>query len=163
MNKITKKSAFGVIGVAAAGLLALGAAAPAMASTTSHHDSGSSYSSASWTKSYTHLVGDISNETPVVVAPQLGVGDVLGGGILNGGVANGDIADGNAVASGNDVSAPVATGNTIPVALGNDTSVANGSGNGNSVGTSVSHLVNVDGIVGGILDSVDLNAILQGR
>lgn len=56
---------------------------------------------------------------------------------------------------GNDVTAPIASGN--------DTSVANGNGDGNSVGTSVSDLVDVDGMVDGILDSVDLNTILQGR
>ena len=157
MNKITKKTAFGVVGATAAGLLAIGAAAPAMASTGSDSawdSTTSTYSSSTWMKSYTHLVGDItgslgdvsgsvgdvSNESPVVVAPQVGVGD---------------IASGDAVASGNDVTAPIASGN--------DTSTGNDNGNGSSVGTSVSDLGNIDGTVDGILRSVDLNTILQGR
>jgi hypothetical protein len=105
MNIITKKSAFGIIGIAAAGVLAVGIASPAMASTSHDHGKGdtSSYSSTSWNKSYTHVVGDVSNDVPLVIAPQVGVGDVLSGGVLNGGVGNGnELANGNAVASGND-------------------------------------------------------------
>ena len=155
MNKITKKTVFGTIGVAAAGLLALGAAAPAMASTGSDSTwdtTTSSYSSTSWMKNDAHLltdltgsIGDVSNDSPIVIAPEVGVGDILGG----------DIASGNAVASGNDVTAPVASGNDTPIASGNDTSVGNDAslGNGNSVGTEARDLGNIDGTVDGMVDA----------
>lgn len=71
------------------------------------------------------------------------------------------------MASGNQVTAPVtapvASGNDTAVGSGNDTAVGNGSGNGNSVGTSVSDLVDVNGLVDGVLNSIHLDAILQGR
>lgn len=158
-----KKTILASTGAAAAAVLIVGAfGAPAMADTTSSHDSTSS-----WTQTTTDLtstiegiVGDISNSSPVVVAPS--VGDI--------GV--GDIGSGNAVASGNDVTAPIASGNETAVGSGNDTAVGNNSGNGNSVGgdtsigSEVGDLVDnvtdldVDGMVDNILDDVDLNSIL---
>ena len=79
-------------------------------------------------------VGNVSNESPVVVAPRVG-----------------DVLSGNAVASGNDVAAPVASGNSVsapvsapvtaPVASGNDTSVAIGSANGNSASVDLGSIL----------------------
>ena len=187
MKSMTKKTAFGIAGVAAAAL-AVGAAAPAMAST--GHDGGdsSSYSSSSHSTSTraTDILGStrafdakdistwapVTTSVPLVLAPQVGVGDV---------------ASGNALASGNDVTAPVASGNDSALLSGNDTSALNGSGNGNSLGnvagntvspstgttvapstgTSVGDVANVNGMVDGILssvnDNVDLGAILGTR
>ncbi|WP_394771408.1 hypothetical protein [Lacisediminihabitans sp.] len=185
MNNTTKKTAFGIAGVAAAALLTIGMATPAMASSNDSH-------TANGTATQTRLLGDVtgalggtdvdgngiglsnflrganlggsaSNSSPVVLAPQVGVGDVASGGVLNG----------SAVASDNDVAAPIASGNTTPVASGNDVPVANGSGNttvspdvtgndvtGNSATSSVSDLADVDSILRGVGSSVDLNSIL---
>jgi len=150
MNNITKKTAFGVTGVAAATLMVAGFATPAMADdTTSSYD----YSSTSTSTNLADLfrVGDVSNESPVVLAPSVDAGDVLSG---------------NALLSGNDVSAPVASGNDTAVSdIGNISDVGNVSdiGNGTSVsggdiGTQVDDLVdggnigtNVDNLVGDIL------------
>jgi hypothetical protein len=129
MNTFTKKTVFGVAGIAAAAALAIGAAGPAMASTS--HDSTSSESSNSQSSRTTSslwsatslssfndaldniandaTVGNVSNESPVVVAPRVG-----------------DVLSGDAVASGNSVSAPISVPVTAPVASGNDASVANG-------------------------------------
>ena len=180
MNKITKKTAFATTGLAAAALLTVGFAGPAMADTSSD-SSTSSFTSLSdkdtrgeLSSKISHLIstGSLSNESPVVVAPEVGVGDVLGGGILTG-----DLLSGNAVASGNDVTAPVtapiASGNevTAPVASGNDTAVGNNSGNGTSVGeigdvTSevgdlVDNVTDVDGMVDGIIGDIDLQGVLD--
>jgi len=141
MNKITKKTAFGLTGAAAATLMVAGFAAPAMADdTTSSWD----YSTTSTSTSLADLfrVGDVSNDSPVVLAPSVGTGDVLSG---------------NALASGNDVSAPVGSGNDTAVSdigdIGNGTSVSGG-----DIGTQVDDLVdggdigaNVDNLVGDIL------------
>ena len=150
MNKITKKTAFGLTGAAAATLMVAGFAAPAMADdTTSSWD----YSTTSTSTSLADLfrVGDVSNDSPVVLAPSVGTGDVLSG---------------NALLSGNDVSAPVASGNDTAVSdIGNVSDVGQVSdiGNGTSVsggdiGTQVDDLVdggdigaNVDNLVGDIL------------
>ena len=140
MNKITKKTAFGLTGAAAATLMVAGFAAPAMAD-----DSTSSwdYSTTSTSTSLADLfrVGDVSH-SPVVLAPSVGTGDLLSG---------------NALASGNDVTAPVASGNDTAVSdigdIGNGTSVSGG-----DIGTQVDDLVdggnigtNVDNLVGDIL------------
>ena len=156
MNNITKKTAFGVTGVAAATLMVAGFATPAMADdTTSSYD----YSSTSTSTNLADLfrVGDVSNESPVVLAPSVDAGDVLSG---------------NALLSGNDVSAPVASGNDTAVSdIGNISDVGNVSdiGNGTSVsggdiGTQVDDLVdggsigtNVDNLVGDILGDLGLN------
>ncbi len=138
MNKITKKTAFGLTGAAAATLMVAGFAAPAMADdTTSSWD----YSSTSTSTNLADLfrTGDVSNDSPVVLAPSVDAGDVLSG---------------NALLSGNDVSAPVASGNETNVSdIGNGTSVSGG-----DIGTQVDDLVdggnigtNVDNLVGDIL------------
>ena len=150
MNNITKKTAFGVTGVAAATLMVAGFATPAMADdTTSSYD----YSSTSTSTNLADLfrVGDVSNESPVVLAPSVDAGDVLSG---------------NALLSGNDVSAPVASGNDTTVSdignisdVGNVSDIGNGTSvNGGDIGTQVDDLVdggnigtNVDNLVGDIL------------
>lgn len=168
---MNKKIVFGTIAGAGA-LVVAGIAAPAMADDTR----------------VTNSPSETSLDTPVVVAPEIGTGDILGGGVLGGGLLNGSaVASGNEV-SGNDVSAPVLSGNDTPVLSGNDTSVeapiGNGSGNGNSVGaevsdivdntldtsvsdlvdgtldSSVSDLVDVDGMIDDITGAVDLDSIL---
>ena len=150
MNNITKKTAFGVTGVAAATLMVAGFATPAMADdTTSSYD----YSSTSTSTNLADLfrVGDVSNESPVVLAPSVDAGDVLSG---------------NALLSGNDVSAPVASGNDTAVSdignvsdVGNVSDISNGTSvSGGDIGTQVDDLVdggnigtNVDNLVGDIL------------
>jgi hypothetical protein len=177
MNNTTKKTAFGIAGVAAAALLTMGMAAPAMASSTDSH-------TANGTATQTRLLGDVtgalggtdvdgngidlsnflrggilggsaSNSSPVVLAPQVGVGDVASGGVLNG----------SAVASGNDVAAPVASGNDVPVANGSGNTTVSPEATGNDVTGpdvtgSVSDLADVDSILEGVGSSVDLDSIL---
>lgn len=164
---ISKKTAFGATAAAAA-LVVVGAAAPAMAS---DHGDWSSYSKSSTRTSTSH------EATNTVVAPDV---DILGGGVLNG-----DILNGNDVGSGNEVNAPVLSGNDTAVGSGDDTAIGNVSGNsvdGNSVGnlsdvgnvssdvsdlvdnatsTSVSDLVNVDDILGDIGGWVNLDGMFQ--
>ena len=144
MNNITKKTAFGITGVAAATLLVGGFAAPAMADdVTSSND----YSSTSTSTNLADLfrTGDFSNESPVVLAPSVDAGDVLSG---------------NALLSGNDVSAPVASGNDTAISdIGNVSDIGNGTSvSGGDIGTQVDDLVdggnigtNVDNLVGDIL------------
>ena len=144
MNNITKKTAFGVTGVAAATLLVAGFATPAMADdTTSSWD----YSTTSTSTNLADLfrTGDVSNESPVVLAPSVDAGDVLSG---------------NALLSGNDVSAPVASGNDTAISdIGNVSDIGNGTSvSGGDIGTQVDDLVdggnigtNVDNLVGDIL------------
>jgi hypothetical protein len=150
MDKITKTTAFGVTGAAAAALMVAGFAAPAMAD-----DVSSDYTSSTTTTatdlSDLFAIGDVSNDAPVLLAPSVSVGDV----------ANvSDIGNG-ALLSGNDVTAPVASGNETSVdpSIGNGASVGNGTSvSGGDIGTSVDDLVdggeigtNVDNLVGGIL------------
>ena len=91
-------------------------------------------------------VSDISNDVPLVLAPSVSTGDVL---------------------SGNDVAAPIASGNDTSVSdignavvndIGGDTSLEGGDITGGDIGTSVDDLVdggdigaNVDNLVGDIL------------
>jgi hypothetical protein len=144
MNKITKKTAFGLTGAAAATLMVAGFAAPAMAD---DQTSSNDYSSTSTNLADLFRIGDISNDSPVVLAPSVDAGDVLSG---------------NALASGNDVAAPVASGNETSVSdLGNTgiADIGNGSSvSGGDVGASVDDLIdggsigaNVDTLVGDIL------------
>ncbi len=78
--------------------------------------------------------GDISNESPVVVAPEVG-----------------DIGSGNAIGSGNDVQAPIGSGNETNVDLGDVSDVADVDG----IVGDVTDVVDVDGIVGDVTGSVD--------
>jgi len=170
MNKMTKKTAFGITGAAAATLMVAGFAAPAMADdTTSSWDYSSSTSTTSATLADLFRTGDVSNDSPIVLAPSIG-----------------DVGNGNHLLSGNEVNAPVASGNETVlnnVASGNSASdIASGNANGNGawvsggdigtsvddlvdggdIGTSVDNLVdgdigaNVDSLVGDILASVGL-------
>lgn len=176
MNKMTKKTAFGITGAAAATLMVVGFAGPAMADDSSSSDYTSSSTSTTATSlSDLFRTGDVSNSSPFVLAPS---------------VDTGDIGSGNALLSGNDVSAPVASGNDIPVLSGNDTAVSDignvsdvanpvvndvanptveggdisgGDVNGGDIGTSVDDLVdggdigaNVDNLVGDILGDAGL-------
>jgi hypothetical protein len=173
MRTITKKNAaFGITGVAAATLAVAGFAAPAMADTTESESTWNTDSSTTteFSEYQLDLLDGIGYTTgsfnsPLVIAPEIGVGDV----------ASGDIASGNAVASGNDVTAPVtapvASGNdvTAPVASGNDTAVGNGSANGNQAGAEVSDVVDsssdltsgISGSVSDIVDSVDVDGMVE--
>lgn len=148
MNKFSKKTAFGITTAAAAALV-VGFAAPAMAST--GHDTswntgstpGDSTTRSSSTVTQAQLDalrevttgvtgGDVSTWTPLVISPQVGVGDV---------------ASGDAIGSGDDV--PVLSGNTVsgndvsaPVLSGDQTAVGNEDGDGDSISSSVQDLVN---------------------
>lgn len=148
MNKMTKKTAFGLTGVAAATLMVAGLATPAMAD-----DTTSSWDTTTTSTSLADLfrTGDVSNSSPIVLAPSVG-----------------DVGNGNHLLSGNDVSAPVASGNETVINdvasgnsvsdIGNGTSVTGGDINGGDIGASVDDLVdggsigaNVDNLVGDIL------------
>lgn len=146
MNSITKKTAFGA--TAAAALVVAGFAAPAMAD-----------DSTTLTKGYSS-VSERVTEFPIVVAPEV---DALNGGIGNdllGGIHTGDIGSGNAVASGNDVTAPLLSGNETSV--GNGTSVSSEVSDLVDAVTDVSDLVDVDGIVDDVTSSIDLDGMLTG-
>jgi hypothetical protein len=154
MNNITKKTAFGITGAAAAALLIAGAATPAMAS--------DEYSSSKW-KSYS---SDSHNSSPVVVAPDV---DLLGGGI-----ANGDNLNGNHVGSGNEVNAPLLSGNETAVGNGNTSEVSdvvdapvsdvvdsNVSDIIGDVTSDVSDIVDVDDILGDVSGWVNLEGMFE--
>ena len=172
MNTISKKTVFGSIAVAASGLLLAGGAIPAMAaepsSDTTTTDSRSVTETLNGTSADTggfdlgglsatlnDLVSGVqaSNDSPVAIAPEVGVGDVLGG----------DIASGNATASGNDVTAPV----TAPVASGNDVAAPVASGNEvtapveNTAPVASGNDTAVTDVVGGVTDSVDADDIVD--
>jgi hypothetical protein len=156
MNNITKKTMLATGGtVAAAALAVVGFAGPASANTTSDLSSEHTSSQTSVDQTSADVFGDISDlignvslsgQSPLVVAPQVGLGDV---------------------ASGNNVSAPVAA----PVASGNDTSVdapvtapvtggvtAPVSGGATDLGAGVSAAV--DGLVGDVTGALGLDSVL---
>jgi hypothetical protein len=132
----TKKIALGITGATAAALLTVGAVAPAMADdhTSSSDTTTTAVRALGDTWLTNHLVGDVSNESPVVVAPS---------------VDTGDIASGNAVASGNDTA--VGSGNTTNVG----TSVSDlVDGTVGDISSDVSDLVD------DVMSDVDLSDIL---
>lgn len=145
---ISKKTAFGATAAAAA-LVVVGAAAPAMAS-----DNGdwTSYSKASSRTSTSHQA------TNLVVNPDV---DVLGGDILNG----------NSVGSGNEFTAPLLSGNDTAIGSGNDTAIGNVTGNSvstdvsdlldNSSSTSFTDLVDVNDILGDVSGSLGLSGMFE--
>jgi hypothetical protein len=161
-----KKTAFGITGVAAAALLTIGATTPAFASGLGDdHGAGghSSYSSSTTNANKSFDVRNIDYKyqqeswSPIVVAPSVTVGDVASGDLSGNEVGN-DVANGNSfangnsvgsndpVASGNQVTAPIASGNQTPIASGNDTTVSGnavGSGNTDNLlsGDSISTMV----------------------
>jgi hypothetical protein len=164
----TKKTAFGIAGAAAATLITVGLAAPAMASTPDGHSSSSHSSTSSSQYSYeqmitrvTEILNGNSSNAPVVVSPQIGIGDV---------------ASGNALGSGNTTSIPILSGNETALgsgnttSVGNGTSVLNGSGNGASASTSAGNAngsgnsSSVTNSTGNIGDQVNttVNGILGG-
>lgn len=166
MKKITKKTAFGAI-AATAGLVVVGIAAPAVADNSGDGIGSTWYSQQSSYRAH--------NESPVVVAPEVGDVDVLGGGILSGGALNGDIANGNEIA------APIASGNETAIGNGNETAIGSGSDvSVSDVGTvtdgidagvsdvlndvvdgAVSDVVDVDEILGDVSGWVDLDAMFE--
>lgn len=87
--------------------------------------------------------GDISNESPVVVAPEVG-----------------DVASGNAIGSGNDVQAPVASGNETNVDLGDAVDV-NDLVDVNDIVDSTLDEVDVDGLVDDVMGEVDLGSLFD--
>jgi len=142
-----KKTAFGATAAAAA-LAVVGVAAPAMASDGDYSSTSKWYSSSSTQHT----------DTTTVLAPSV---DVL----------NGDILNGNSVGSGNDVNAPLLSGNDTAVGNGNDTAIGNVSGNSvdtsvsdlvdNATHVSVSDLVDVDDILGDVSGWVDLSGMFE--
>ena len=126
------KTAIGATAAAAA-LALVGVAGPAMASD-GDYTSISKWSSRSDTSHST---------TNTVIAPQISVG-------------NGDLLNGNSVGSGNDVTAPLLSGNDTAVGNGNSTAV--GTVTGNDIGTSVSDLVD-NATQGSLTDAVDVSDI----
>ena len=168
-----KKTAFGILGATATAALAFGAATPALAGddrghthgkmTHGDHTTTSTWSQYDyWTQRDTTLKGgDVtggdlhySNESPIVVAPEVSTGDILDGGILSGN------ANGNHVGSGNEV------GNGNVVGSGNDTAI----GSGNTTGITGVEGVDIDtsdlfdstvgditGDVSDLLDDIDVS------
>lgn len=141
------------------------------------------------TSAYTELAGSVDafQESFQTWIGDIAAGNTLGnvgvdGGLVNvGDVANGPILSGNdvPVVSGNDVSAPIGSGNDVAVdapvgsgnEIGNGTEVGNGSGSGNVVGSgndtgvSVGDIgAEVDDLVGDISGDIDstLNGVLGG-
>ena len=143
---ITKKTAFGATAAAAA-LVVIGAAAPAMASE-GHSTSNKWYSSTSTQHT----------DYTTVVAPDVSV-------------LNGDILDGNSVGSGNELNAPIASGNETAIGngVGNGSGNVTGNGSGNSASdlvdnatnTSVSDLVDVNDVISDISGWVDLSNMFK--
>ena len=144
---ISKKTAFGATAAAAA-LIVVGAAAPAMASDTDY----SSYAKNSARTSTSHQT------TNTVVNPDI---DALGGDILNG----------NVLGSDNEVNAPLLSGNDTAIGNGNETAVGNVTGNtvendvtdlvDNGSSSTVTDLVDVDGILGDVTGSLGLSGIFE--
>lgn len=181
MNKITKKTAFGIVGASAATLLVGGFAAPAMAGTSDSHTPVDSITETSSESTQTHLdfldevgvqngdilggdlLGDISNESPVVVAPE--VGDIGSGNAIGSG---NETAIGNNVGNGNEVGANVSdivdstTGVSSEVSdvVENVTDVSDVVDSATDVSDIVDS-VDVDGMIGDITDDLDLGGILS--
>jgi len=184
----TKKTVFGIAGAAAAACLTVGFAAPAFASSghDGHGDSTWDSSSISSTSTSTsadranlldgltasgfNLTPSTNTWTPIVLSPSVSTGDLLSGNST----ANGNtVGSQNPVLSGNDVTAPVASGNdtsvasgnSTPVASGNDTSVdGNAVASGNDVSNDVSSTTgdinsDVRDLVGGITGAVGLGGL----
>lgn len=178
----TKRTLVGAAAIAAAGLAAAGVAAPAMADDrigdeTSITESATSTDLIGYTglRGVTDLLdlgpvsfddlgnitsrapitgGDVSNESPVVVAPGDIASDI--------GSGNGDIGSGNVVGSGNDVQAPIGSGNDTNVDLGGVSDlldvgdVGDVSGSVGDVTGSVGDITgSVGDIVGDVTGSVD--------
>jgi hypothetical protein len=175
MRKLTKTGLMGTAGIGAVALAVTGFALPASAddttTTTSSDETHTSVEALesldvfqTWINDFIATHGNNTN------AGNVGVD----GGVVNGPLVS-DVANGP-ILSGNDVSAPVGSGNDVsveaPVGSGNEVGNGNNVGNGNTgvgdvgaevgdltsnIGTDVSDLVgdvssDVDSIVGGLLD-----------
>jgi len=103
----SKKTAFGILGVAATTALIAGASMPALAD---DHDSSTTV-----TETKTRILGDLglSNESPIVIAPQVATGDVATGDIGSNNGNGNHVGNGNVVGSGNDTA--VGSGNTTGI------------------------------------------------
>lgn len=169
MNKITKKTAFGITGAAAATLLVGGLTAPAMAAP-QHSVSHGDWTSTSAELSQLDLLesvgvntdllgdvtgGDVSNESPVVVAPEVGVGDIGSGNAIGSG---NETAIGNNIGNGNDVGASVS--DVVDSTAGVSSSVSDLVDSVTDVSDIVDS-VDVDGMVSDITDDLDLGGILS--
>lgn len=144
---MNKKTAFGTAATAAA-LIVVGAAAPAMAS-------DGDYSSISkWSSRATSSTTD----TTTVFAPSV---DVL----------NGDLLNGHSLGSGNELNAPLLSGNDTALGNGNTTELGNITGNDvstsvsdvvdNATHTSVSDIIDVNDVLGDVSGWVDLSSIFE--
>ena len=159
---ISKKSAFGIAGVAAAGLFLVGAS-PAMASGGGWSGDTNSYSYDHSTKNYSH--SEYTKTTTTVIAPEVNVlnGDIGNGNAVGSGNFNGDNLNGNF--SGNETAignvSDVAVGNVSDVAdvsdIGNVSDVIDNSGDIGNVVTQVTDVVDVDDILSDIGGWVDID------
>src|SRR5690606_13841835 len=153
-----KKTAFGITGAAAATLLVGGLTAPAMAAPQHSMSHGDSTSTSTELSQFDLLEsvdlnndllgdisgGDVSNESPVVVAPEVGVGDIGSGNAIGSG---NETAIGNDIGNGNDVGANVS--DVVDSTTGVTSSVSD-----------IVDSVDVDGMVSDITDDLDLGGIL---
>lgn len=180
MRKLTKTGLLGTAGIGAVALAVTGFALPASAddstTTTSSDQTHTSVEALESLEVFQTWIDDfIATHGNNTNAGNVGVDGGVVNGPLVGDVANGPILSGNdtPIASGNEVNAPVGSGNDVnveaPVGSGNEV------GNGNSsdvstgdVGTEVGDLTNnigadvsdvvgdvssdVDGLVSGLLD-----------
>ncbi|MDR5701713.1 hypothetical protein [Agromyces aerolatus] len=179
----TRATAIGISALAAGGLLTAGLAMPAAAADWSaEHGDSSTTETSNWTDIANDLIGSVS--TGLGVGDVLGdvLGDVADGGIANGDVSNsspvvvapgdigsgnevGDVGSGNEVGSGNDVGSgnEVGSGNDVqaPIGSGNETNVDLG-----GIEADVDDVVgdvtgSVDGIVEDVTGSVDIGGIVD--
>lgn len=175
----TRTVVAGLSALGAGGLLAAGLAMPATAADWSNDESTTSTST--WTDILNDVVGtisldnlgtdvvgdvtgdvangDLTNEAPVTVNP----GDIASGPIGSGNQI-GDIGSGNAVGSGNDVQAPIGSGNETNVDLGgvdadvNDV-VGDVTGSVDGIAEDVTGSVDVGGIVDDVTGAIDLGGL----
>jgi hypothetical protein len=161
MNNITKNTMLVTGGtVAAAALTVVGVAGPASADATSDRSGTftSSQSSAPLTTTdltdgdilgdLIDLVGNVSlaDQSPLVIAPEVGAGDVASGNGVSAPIAAPDASVTDTV-----VDAPV----VAPI-TGGDTSAETGSG----VSDVVDDATDADGLLGGVAGNVDHKSIL---
>ncbi len=104
-----KKTALGILGAAATAAFVAGAATPALADDTTQSWSNDMTT----TKTRILETLDLSNESPVVVNPEVATGDVHTGDILSGVLSANEVGNSNVVGSGND--SAIGSGNTTAV------------------------------------------------
>ncbi len=160
----TSKAAAGATAFGAAALLAIGASAPAMADDSTSTDVRGYAGDATATA---ELIERITS--------NLVFGDLLGGSIDGGDVNGGDITGGDTSIGdlGGDLVAPIAPevgdvdlggiGNGNAVGSGNEVNAPIGSGNSVEVGDitgGISDVVDVNDIVGDVTNSVDVDGLV---